>query len=76
MQKAYVSVICRCDKEGVMQPIRICWDDGRSWDVKRVLHTCTAAHHEFEGIRYTIKIGSAEKYLYRDGRQWYVDRSP
>ena len=51
MQKAYVSVICSCDKEGVMQPIRICWDDGRSWDVKRVLHTCTAAHHEFEGIR-------------------------
>ena len=32
--------------------------------------------HEFEGIRYTIKIGSAEKYLYRDGLQWYVDRSP
>lgn len=30
MKKAYVSVICRCDKEGVMQPIRICWDDGRS----------------------------------------------
>ena len=76
MQKVYVSVICKCDKEGVTLPIRICWDDGRSWNIKRVLHACTAAHHEFEGIRYTILIGSAEKYLYRTGSQWYVEAIP
>ena len=37
---------------------------------------CTASHDEFEGVRYTVKIGRAVKYLYREGRRWYVDRSP
>ena len=36
----------------------------------------TASHNEFDGIRYTIKIGRAVKYLYRDGRRWYVDYGP
>ena len=38
--------------------------------------TCTASHDEFEGVRYTVKIGRAVKYLYREGQRWYVDRSP
>ena len=28
---------------------------------------------EFEGIRYTVLIGSAEKYIYRTGNRWYVE---
>ena len=57
-------------------PKKILWADGRKWNIGNVLHTCPASHHEFEGIRYTIKIGRAEKYLYRDGQRWYVDYSP
>ena len=48
MQKAYVSVICSCDKEGVMQPIRICRDDGRSWDVKE---SCTPARRPIMNLK-------------------------
>ena len=59
-----------------IRPLRILWDDGRQWEVTKVLHTCTASHNEFEGIRYTIKIGRAVKYLYRDGQRWYVDQGP
>ena len=76
MRKQYIDVECRIDRDGIICPVKVLWDDGRSWDVKKVLHTCTASHNEFEGIRYTIKIGRAEKYLYRDGRRWYVDHSP
>lgn len=39
-------------------------------------YTCTASHDEFEGVRYTVKIGRAVRYLYREGQRWYVDRSP
>ena len=63
-------------EDEVMLPKKILWEDGRHWDIKKVLHTCSASHHEFEGIRYTIKIGRAVKFLYRDGQRWYVDHSP
>ena len=76
MQKYYVSVESSVDTDGIVLPVRICWDDGRSWDVRKVLHTCKPSHNEFEGIRYTIKIGRAEKYLNREGQRWYVDYSP
>lgn len=74
MQKQYVNVNIRVDADGVMQPNRIVWSDGRQWDIARVLHTCTSAHNEFEGIRYTVKIGRAVKYLYRDSQGWYVGK--
>ena len=76
MQKYYVTVEHIEDTDGIIMPTRILWNDGRHWEIKKVLHTCIASHNEFEGIRYTIKIGRAEKYLYRDGQRWYVDYSP
>lgn len=76
MQKYYVTVEYIEDPDGVIIPTGILWNDGRRWEIRKVLHTCIASHNEFEGIRYTIKIGRAEKYLYRDGQRWYVDYSP
>jgi hypothetical protein len=76
LQKYYVTVEHIKDTDGIIMPTRILWNDGRHWEIKKVLHTCIAYHNEFEGIRYTIKIGRAEKYLYRDGQRWYVDYSP
>ncbi len=76
MQKKYVAVNVEVDTDGVVYPIRIMWDDGRQWEVKKVLHTCTSAYNDFEGIRYTVKIGRAVKYIYREGQRWYVDSSP
>lgn len=57
MQKKYVSVNAEVDTDGVIRPLLIRWHDGRQWEVTKVLHTCTASHDEFEGVRYTVKIG-------------------
>ena len=86
MQKKYVSVNAEVDTDGEftpdklnrpqIRPLLIRWHDGRQWEVTKVLHTCTASHDEFEGVRYTVKIGRAVRYLYREGQRWYVDRSP
>ena len=55
MQKKYVSVNAEVDTDGVIRPLLIRWHDGRQWEVTKVLHTCTASHDEFEGVRYTVK---------------------
>lgn len=76
MEKKYVTVTVEVDADGIIRPLKILWADGRQWEVTKVLHTCTASHCEFEGIRYTIKVGRAVRYLYRDGQRWYVGLSP
>lgn len=73
MNKVYVNVECICYEDGTVRPNIIRWPDGRCWKVIRTLHISEASDNEFEGIRYTVLIGSAEKYIYRLGSKWYVE---
>lgn len=72
MKKVYVNVDYQALGGGALKPVRIYWTDGRAFDVRKTLHSCTS-EDDFEGIRYTVLIGSAEKYLYRIGGKWYVE---
>ena len=73
MNKLYVTVDCRMSRSGAEKPLIIYWSDGKSWTVDKVLHTNRSLVKGLEGIRYTILIGSAEKYLYKVGDKWYVE---
>ena len=73
MKKQIIQVECGLNASGAVVPKRVIWHDGRAWDIARVVHSCASYDGSFEGIRYTVLIGSAEKYLYRLGSQWYVD---
>ena len=73
MNRIFVDVRCECYADGSVRPIGIKWPDGRFWDITRTLHISEPTDNEFEGIRYTVLIGSAEKYIYRLGSAWYVE---
>ena len=70
--KTYINVECKALPGGKKIPVLIQWHDGRTWKIKRILHVSLPAEGEFEGIRYTVMIGSAEKYLYKENDKWYV----
>ena len=72
MSKMFVKVDCRKSRAGTEKPSVIYWPDGRNWKIKRVLHETVLEGTDFEGIRYTILIGSAEKYIYRNSEGWFV----
>ena len=72
MEKVYVQVDSKKLESGEVVPVRVNWEDGRFWDVDRVIHSCKSLEEEYEGIRYTVIIGSAEKYIYRVCHKWYV----
>ncbi|ERL22340.1 hypothetical protein HMPREF1986_00604 [Oribacterium sp. oral taxon 078 str. F0263] len=72
MDKLFVNVSCEHRADGTLRPQKVILPDGRAWDIRRTLHVAEPVEDEFEGIRYTVLIGSAEKYIYRMGTQWYV----
>ncbi len=72
MKRVTVQVDSERLESGEIVPLRITWQDGRVWKIDRVLHSCASLDGEYEGIRYTVYIGSAEKYIYRAGHAWYV----
>ena len=72
MEKIFVQVDSEKRANGDVIPKTITWVDGRAWNIDRVIHSCASLDGEYEGIRYTIFIGSAERYLYKAGHAWYV----
>ena len=71
MKKVFVNVDYQVLSGGAIKPVRIYWHDGRVFNIRKTLHSCTS-EDDFEGIRYTVLIGTAERYLYRIGLKWYI----
>lgn len=72
MSRIYVNVRCDQQADGTMTPRELIWPDGRAWEIRKTLHVAVPVENEFEGIRYTVIIGSAERYIYKAGHAWYV----
>ena len=82
--KTYVSVTVDFREDGTMLPRSIHWEDGRTYEIDRVVHICqTASDVGGNGDRYTIMVNGNQCFLffesiypqrdYRFGR-WFVER--
>lgn len=76
MVKHYVKCVHMTDTDGVVTPLCVIWDDGRTFKIDRVLarHGMRQTRFSGTGTRYTVQLGHHVTYLYRagDGR-WYVE---
>lgn len=73
--KQYVSVTAKFDSDGNILPIRINWDDGRSFDIDRITDIRYAASLKAggAGIRYTCRIKQTENHLYLEDNRWFIN---
>ena len=72
MKKELITVEADKQPDGLLLPKAVLWKDGRRFEISRVLFYSDSPTGEYEGIRYTVMIGSAEKYIYRVNHKWYV----
>lgn len=76
MQRTYVDVTARFTAGGIVLPLMVEWEDGRKFEVDRVLDVRPAASLKVggQGQRYTCRILGHETYLFlEDGRRWFVE---
>ena len=83
--KVYVDVKVDHNKDGVMLPREITWEDGMKYEIDRVIDIRQAAAMRAggQGDRYTVVIGGHQSYLFFErshnltgnniGR-WFVER--
>lgn len=76
-RKVYVKVIMIQDEEGTIQPLQIVWEDGKVFDVDKVIYRCRTSSTKVggTGMRYTIRISGKETFLYysEDENRWFVE---
>ena len=74
-RRAYVKVVVEFSPEGAVKPLRVEWEDGRTFDVDRLLDVRRAAATKAggQGMRYTVRICGHETYLFEDEGRWFVE---
>lgn len=65
-RKVYVGVTVSFDDEGRMLPSEILWEDGRRFQIDRVLDVRPAPSLRAggQGDRYAVRIGGRESFLF------------
>lgn len=76
-RKVYVEVAATFTPEGTIIPQHIRWENGTIFIIDRVLDIRHAAATKAGGcgLRYTIRIGSRQTYLFLDEDRWFVETS-
>ena len=75
--KAYVEVIADFSSDGRMKPLRLIWEDGRKYDIDRILRVdrCASLRTGGAGIRYVCRIlGKKVELYYEENGFWFVNR--
>ena len=73
--RAYVRVLVDVDEVGRMRPLKIYWEDGRSFEVDRLLDVRWASARDAggPGMRYTCRVRGKQVYLFEDEGRWFVE---
>ena len=56
-------------------PLSLEWEDGRSFEIDKVLDVRKAASQKAGGIgvRYTCRIRNKQVYLFKDEDMWFIE---
>lgn len=75
MRKVYVDVTLIQDKNGTTIPLSVTWEDGKKFEIDRVIDSRRAAATKVggSGIRYTVRILGKETFLFSDDGRWFVE---
>lgn len=76
MGKVFVTITAKHDINGLVVPIFLHWEDGRKFEVEKVLDVRMAASLKAggQGLRYTCRIANKQLYLYCDEGRWFIER--
>ena len=74
-QKVLVEVIARFAIDGSIIPLYVIWEDGRKFEVDKVMDVRRAASLKAggQGTRYRIRMMGKETYLFYDDLVWFME---
>ncbi len=75
-QKVYVDVLAMFHKDGRLIPVSFVWEDGRKYEIDRVMDITRAASLKAggTGMRYTCNVCGHEAYLFLEENRWFMER--
>jgi len=74
--KIFVEVIARHNVDGSIRPLSLKWEDGRVFEIDRLIDVRRAASLRGGGlgIRYACKILGKQVFLFEDEGKWFLEK--
>ena len=74
--KVYVGVNAVFEASGKLLPRSVLWEDGRIFEIDKILDVRRACSLKAggAGIRYTVRIGRHETFLFFEDGRWFAER--
>lgn len=75
-RKVFVKVTAEFDLGGNIRPLSFVWEDGRIFEIDRIIDTCRAASLRAggQGIRYSCMVQGKQTYLFREfDNRWFIE---
>ncbi|SDF32146.1 hypothetical protein [Sporomusa acidovorans] len=74
--KIFVTITAQHDTKGRIRPLILHWEDGRKFEVDKVLDVRQAASQKAggQGVRYTCRIAGKQVYLFHDDGKWFIEK--
>ena len=75
VKKEYVAILAQISVDGTILPLWVFLQDGRKYEIDEIKDKCRAASLKAGGcgIRYTIRIGARDTYLFDEDGKWFVE---
>ena len=70
-----VTVVAEMRNSGKIIPLYILWENGKRFEIDKVLDVRLRASTKGGGVglRYLVRIGQNERFLFLDGIIWFVE---
>ena len=74
-RKVFIEVVALHRTDGGIKPLSIIWEDGRKYEVDRIIDICQAAAGKIggQGMRYTCSIHGKRVELFDDRGRWFME---
>ena len=77
-RRAYVKVVVEVSAEGNVRPMEVEWEDGRRFEVDRLLDVRRAAATKAggQGMPFPLPFLGPAPFLFDDAARWFLDPRP
>lgn len=74
LYKRYVDVILKQTKYGKIQPMYVCWENGRNYQIDKILSEEQRASQVGGcGMRYVCMICGQRRNLFLEKNRWFIE---
>lgn len=70
-----VAVIAKFPIDGIVKPVAVVWEDGRRFDVEKIVDFTQLPKMDASGFRYIYKciIAGTDRCIYYNDDKWYLE---